>query len=388
MSRVRIPRLQGDERGVALPLALVGLVAVTLLVSTALVTSTIELAISSAHQAATESLYLAEGGLEAFVAARGTVLHEIAGTGSIDFSPPGGAPVQITVVHLGNRQTADSTSLRLFSVRSTPAQGGRSVAAQVTQMLVPPRPLALDITSALMAGGHLDVAGTDARVNGRPLDAACGAGGAAVRVSGEAEVAASAEGISTTFLGVDSEGNEVQGEFAIDRTGPGGGDLHREFLGGMMLEQLIGNVPASHRWGRAFSPPVGPARRFSGRVGEGVAVVDGEGGSVRVDGGRGVLIILNGDLDMTGDARFDGVIIVGGRFRLDGRARIHGSLIALSGDIGDGSDLPRRSSIAGSARVQYDRCAVDDGVREFNDIARESPVPVVLPTFAWQEVVR
>ena len=172
MSRVRIPRLQGDERGVALPLALVGLVAVTLLVSTALVTSTIELAISSAHQAATESLYLAEGGLEAFVAARGTVLHEIAGTGSIDFSPPGGAPVQITVVHLGNRQTADSTSLRLFSVRSTPAQGGRSVAAQVTQMLVPPRPLALDITSALMAGGHLDVAGTDARVNGRPLDAA------------------------------------------------------------------------------------------------------------------------------------------------------------------------------------------------------------------------
>ena len=66
------PRL--GERGVALPLALLGLVGVSLIVTTALLTSSTEYAISSAHQDATRALYIAEGGLQAYVAEYGSAL--------------------------------------------------------------------------------------------------------------------------------------------------------------------------------------------------------------------------------------------------------------------------------------------------------------------------
>ena len=383
------PRLRGDEQGVALPLALVGLVAVTLLVGTALVTASTEFAISSAHQDATRSLYLAEGGLHAFIAARGTMLDSLAGAGAIDFTPIGGAPVRISVVHLGEWQGPDSLSARLYSVRSVAEPGGRAVAALATLVRHHPLPLQLNLTAAVTLGGHLDAVGSGFRVSGRALDPECG-GGQALRVPADSEIVPGAAGFAAGFQGVDGEGNQVEGEAAIDRGGAGRADIALDALGGTALEALIPGVPPSHRWGGRFAPPDGPDKRFDGRVdpGERVAVVDGEGGVVRVEGGSGLLIVLNGSVEMHGDARFDGVIIAAGSFRLDGRARVSGAVIGLSEDIGGGNELHGRAFIGGDAGIQYDRCAVDAAAREFAEITRQSEVPAVLPTYGWQEVLR
>ncbi|HVH13694.1 MAG TPA: hypothetical protein VM759_11610, partial [Longimicrobium sp.] len=55
------------RRGIALPVALVGLVAVSLLVTTALLTSSTEFAISAANTAGSRALYTAENGMQEFV---------------------------------------------------------------------------------------------------------------------------------------------------------------------------------------------------------------------------------------------------------------------------------------------------------------------------------
>src|SRR5688572_11463397 len=126
-----------DERGVALPLALLGLVTVSLLVTTALVTSSTELAISGAHRDATEGLYSAEGGLQAYVAERGTTAQNDAGQGEFTFAPAAGGPrVRVSVVQLGSRLNPDQTRLRLLNVMARPAaNGGRTVSALITQIV-------------------------------------------------------------------------------------------------------------------------------------------------------------------------------------------------------------------------------------------------------------
>ena len=55
------------RRGIALPVALLGLVAVSLMVTTVLLTSSTESAVGAAHVDAARSLYTAEQGLNTFV---------------------------------------------------------------------------------------------------------------------------------------------------------------------------------------------------------------------------------------------------------------------------------------------------------------------------------
>lgn len=121
-----------SERGVALPLALVGLVTVTLIVSAALVTASTEWVMSRAHREATEALYTAEGGLNAFLADRGADLAVVVDTASYRFSPAaGGAEVAVQAVLLGEREAGEGVLLRYFSVQASPAARGRGVAALV-----------------------------------------------------------------------------------------------------------------------------------------------------------------------------------------------------------------------------------------------------------------
>src|SRR5215207_3767979 len=63
----RIVRRLRDRRGVALPVALVGLVAVSLLVTSALLTSATEGAISAAQSSSARALYDAEGGVQQYL---------------------------------------------------------------------------------------------------------------------------------------------------------------------------------------------------------------------------------------------------------------------------------------------------------------------------------
>src|SRR5690606_3679892 len=132
--------------------------------------------------------------------------------------PAGGSPVRISVVHLGDREAADSSLERLFSVRASPAGGGRTVAALVTQVLPPPLPLQTNITSALTLGGDLDVNGNAFWVSGRSQNPACGDGVEAVRMAEDSDVSVNNQNHMKNFVGVDDDGNNVTGHAAIERS--------------------------------------------------------------------------------------------------------------------------------------------------------------------------
>jgi hypothetical protein len=125
------------EGGIALPLALLGLVSMSLLATTALITSSTELAISTAHRSATAALYSAEGGLQAYVAGQGAALERDAGRGEFEFRPAAGGPaVVLSVVHLGSTARADGGTLRFYSLVARQAgREERAVSAMVTQVV-------------------------------------------------------------------------------------------------------------------------------------------------------------------------------------------------------------------------------------------------------------
>jgi hypothetical protein len=381
-----------DQRGVALPLALLGLISVSLLVTTALVTSSTELAISNAHQDATQALYVAEGGLQAYVATSGPALMADTGAAFVYQPPSGDAAEGVTVVvsYLGQQTRQDQSLLRVFSVQATPVQGGgRSVSTLVKQIIPPPQPLTTNITSALTLGGDLDVDGNSFTVNGRVTSNLCnGASVDAARIAVDSDINANNDSHMNNFLGKDG----TTGWAAIERTSLTRDELARDVMGGKTLDELIAMVPESHRWGPRFAGD-GPVRTWDGVVDtlpapEKVAVVDANGGTVLVEGGKGVLIVVNGNIEMKGSARFDGIIIVEGSFWLHGTPQVVGALVSLSRDVQNRIDLNTEAEIDGHVTVQYDKCQIDSAENGFGQLTQPFLTPTVAGTFAWLEMTR
>ncbi len=387
-----------NERGVALPLALLGLISASLLVTTALLTSSTELAISSAQQDATRSLYVAEGGLQSYLATHGSLLMADAGR-RFAYQPPTGAAdeaVDLSVVALGQQVLpADGGTLHIFSVRATPAEGGgRTVSTLVHQIVPAAAPLETNITSALTLGGNLEVNGDAFTVSGRR--SACGSPGVeAARVAADSRIGADDADRMLHFIGLDERGNQVTGSNAIDRTNLTRDQLALDVLGGHTLGELIAQVPTSHRWGDRFSPRDG-VRVWDGTldtvpnlaVGERVAVVDANGGTVALRGGRGLLIVVNGDVEMQGDSRFAGIVITEGSFRLRGAPQVTGALISLARDVENRIDLNEEAEMDGHATIQFDACQVAAAQTAFGELARETLAPTVAGVSGWLETVR
>lgn len=384
-----------DRQGVALPLALMGLVAMSLLVTTALVTSSTELAISSAHSDATRALYRSEGGLQAYVGARGPLL--MADTGAaFDFQPPGSAAadaLSITVTYLGQHRRPDQSALRVFSVEGAPLQdGGRRVAMLVKQLIPPPIPLRTNVSSAITLGGNLNVNGNAFTVSGRST--ACGSTGMqAVSHAATSQITVNNSRHWDNFLGVDSLGNQSRGTGAVQNSGMDKLRLAQAALGlaeGQTLDDLIDRIPASHKWGPRFQMPGGSPRTFDGRVDptEYVAVVDANRGTVDLLGGSGVLIVVNGDVQMRGNAAFNGIIVVERNFRLSGTPNVTGALISL-GEDGLNEIVLDASAIGnGAITVQYEKCRINEAEEAFARVAMGTLPATVLNDVAWVEVVR
>ena len=130
----------GNERGAALPLALFGLVAVSILVTSALLTSSTELALSGAHQTAARRLHAANAALERFVADRAamtTDTHErfVAGAFVVDSGVDAVYRVDVAELFRAAPVAMEDGSVHrreTFSVVAEPDETfGRSVAAMI-----------------------------------------------------------------------------------------------------------------------------------------------------------------------------------------------------------------------------------------------------------------
>jgi Tfp pilus assembly protein PilX len=381
----------GGERGFILPLVLLGLVAVTIMLMASLLTSSAEVAISGAQQDATTSLYEQESALQQFVAANAATPLQPSSAAGYPFS----ATTNIRVARL-SEQASPIDTVRVFAVTAEPVAGSigasRTIVTLVRQKTAQPQPLQPQIKGALTLSGDLDVRSNAFTVDGRSSDClATGLGVQAVRKSADAGLQGSGAA-GTGFTGVTDAGSLTQGSAAIEATTLDRWALTREALGlaaDGWLEDVITQIPPEHRYGPRFRSPDDTVRQFSGSMpsGETVAVIDANGGTVELQSGSSLLIIVNGDLRMRGNARFDGLLVVEGGFSLQGSAAVNGALISLGLESGEGV-IGGEATTAGGVTIRYDQCAVDRAKQAYNNGLGVQPVVTTGETFAWFEAVR
>jgi hypothetical protein len=411
----RLTRLAADRRGVALPVALFGLVVVSLLVTTALLTSSTEYAISAAHRTAAGSLYNADAALEQYLFDRAQVggTSWLTNTNAGVAVGPDGRNYQVQVARMSWNTvltTDPMTATELYSLVALPQDSrGRGVGAFVRTVRSAAR-LNANINAGATSGGDLKVSGNATISDGRSGVNYCNAQDStsdyAVQVTKGSKIdlgnnaASNLEGAADTadFTKAELESHVLgpnltllamadmaqykfgrrwnQPEFqttVIDGTNTVGADTMYNW--GCPQQLLTG-----------FTCPNGSATRFR------VVAIDaqGSGGSVKINGryGQGVIIVLNGSLEIQGNFTFKGIILVEKDMYIRGGAagqesKIEGGVIAF------GQSSTVEDNITGTATIKYNTCANAEAMAAFNQNALQNAVQRRFgATFAWYELIR
>ena len=403
--RVKSPPL--DERGIALPLALMGLVVVTLLVTAAMLSSSTEMATSQAHTDGTQGLYYAEAAVDRYLSSvAGASARLQDSTGVRTYTLTDGDPnttdprVQLTNTTLSSVTAANGAVTRTFSVLSEPMRGntarGRAVIAMVSQTTPPPIPFNTNVKSAISLGGDLDVNGNAFTISGRQQasDTCTTRGVDAVQKTSDSDITANNTNHMRNFIGQDSLGNNTESWQSITTVaGVSRQQLAYNALGlaaGQTLDDLIDALPGSKKFGPRFGSAVAS---FDGRVDwtDKVAVIDGNGGPVDLLGDSGVVIVVNGHVRMRGSASFKGIIIVEGNFDLAGTPTVNGAIISLGvyeTPAGNVINLDSNAIGNGHVTVQFNKCSIKSAEAAFRNASADGGLPSTLAPFAWFEVVR
>jgi len=401
------------QKGIALPLALLGLVAMTLLVTTVLLTSGTEFAVSAGQRDAARSLYTADGALENYVAQQaglgdGVVNKFSEGTTAFAYS---GTPYTMSLARLYRNVTdisaTQSRSDETWSIIANPTGTGRGVGALVKVQRTLNK-ITLNVDAGATSGGDLKIAGNATISNGRTGQTNCASGDTskyAIQVTQGADV--DTVGSSATI-----EGKSVTTSISKDT-------LQSYILGhGMTLDSLTkyANIKFGARFGRPAwsqtrvnSTKTGtdtiynwgcPSGELSGtsmscpdqasRDREVVVAIDAQGGDVTINGdyGQGILIVVNGSLKIQGNFIFRGIVLVekdltigGGGGSFDGK--IEGTVVAF------GSASTVEDNVRGRAVIRYNKCSITAAQNALNrGRIDDMPQRLVSTTFAWFELVR
>lgn len=417
MTRIRIrrPRLAPTplgQRGIALPLALLGLVAVTLLVTTVLLTSGSEFAVSASQKDADRSLYSATGALEEYVAgqaALGTATAFVEGNDTHTFD---GVNYTLNVARLANLVTFNpngASSSETWSLTAVP-QRGRGVGGliRLSRSLVNAR---IAVNAGFTSGGNVSIGGSSEVSNGSSGQVGCDSAAApySVEVTAGATVSAGSKNlegsshVSSTakadlmrsVLGVplDSLAQAAQIKFGPMYKCPGyTNQVCPEWPNNVRPSDSYSLTTADsvYNWG-CPADDVGSSNCNGGADRFVVVGIDAKNiGSVKLNGdwGQGILMILHGSLEIQGNFIFRGIILVdkdlkvtGGSGHFDGK--LEGTVVAF----GENSEVT--DDVRGNAVIRYNRCSINDAQNALNR-NRLDQMPQVLgqPTFAWYELVR
>ena len=409
-----LKRFRHSREGVALPVALFALIATALLITGVLLTSATEVTLSAAHQDATRDLHVAEGAIEAYVAATNT---QLSARNNLPYTPPGGTSsdqVRLDVKLLAEAvnpnpgMPADST----FSITATPSRGGRQVTALIT---VANRPINMNVNGAIVVGNNVSFKGATTISDGSDSKiCADSVGATAIQTTSNATVTKSN---NTTVIG-EQEQTAASRERLIEN------------MFGTTLDQLKAKAdikfgpkafgttqvssagstanPANpqatpYNWGcpaDVFLDAQGVTqceldsdRTYLPLVAIDASNADGSWGSVTVNlsHAQGMLVVYNGDLNIQGNLQFKGAIIVEGNFKVAATGggantpKIEGAIIGLGyGSSGVVSEVEHTTT--GAPTIRYNRCAINaiqsawQTSRSFRTFDQG--------TFGWVEAVR
>jgi len=422
MTRIRIrrPRLAPTplgEKGIALPLALLGLVAVTLLVTTVLLTSGSEFAVSASQKEADRSLYSASGALEDYVAgqaASGVTNKFVEGTDTHTFDA---VSYNLNIARLGRLVTItpnSGTSLETWSLTAVPTRGrGVGALVRVTRTLTNAR---LNVNAGFTSGGNVKVGGS-AVVSDGTQQVGCDSAKSsyAVEVTAGSTVdygtgnlqgtshqsTVTKAGLMQSVLGMPLDSLAVQ--VAQIKFGPMFTRLHmcNDRSGGTCPTWDNNKRPNDSDYSAATSDSIwnwgcpqadiGNERcTTSGMTRFVVVAIDADSGDVKLNGdwGQGVLMVLHGTLEIQGNFVFRGIVLVDKDLKVTGGngpflGKLEGTVVAF----GENSEVT--DNVLGNATIRYNRCSINDAQNALNN-RRIDDMPQVLgqPTFAWYELVR
>ncbi|HEX2076145.1 MAG TPA: hypothetical protein VHG08_00500 [Longimicrobium sp.] len=398
-----------DRRGVALPLALVGLVAVSLLVTTALLTSSTETAISAAQASSARLLYDAEGGLQEYLRQTAVAQGGLTPGQTTVTLRPNNQTVRLTTALLTSFNNAAGDSVfRTASILAEPLTGangqvsGRAILAMVTQN-GRFNTMALNVDEGAVVGSDLEVGGSSKVIDNSTICSdTVGAG--AVRHAHGTDVDESGSG-------------KIQGEV---RESQNAGQAFIEEILGKGKDLYAFAALAEIKFGTKFSADPFPTSakakwdatdvkmRWGCPTQMGITctdsastqfypiiAIDAEGGTVDLQGdhGQGILIVVNGSLKISGNFLFKGIMLIEGYIDMTGTggktgSKIEGSVIAFGQNTNQRSRVDESQS-SGNAVIAYNRCEVKAAQEAFNRRARNNPTySAPSTTFAWFEVVR
>jgi len=396
------------DAGVALPLALVGVVFMSILVTGMLVTSSLESAMSRAHQDGLRSIYESEGAIEAFVEENLPDVWEGALAGPYPAAQGINSTTRvISIARLRDQEGPIGEREISTSIVAEPANGrGRSVGVLLTH-LVPP-PLETNLDAGLVFASDARVAGTALISDGSDSTEKCdldNVGGVAIRYGSDVHVRV--EGAARRQM----VGDTVQDT----RTGE---QLVAESLGGKIndirsLAQFaqikFGKMYQTDTYRRPRDPNVSSvdhprSSRFNWGCPELMpddqncvanggdtkyfpsVAIDAEGGTVTIQGhhGQGTLMVVNGHLEIDGSFNFRGIVMVEGNLRIAGSKQ---NFSSIEGAVIAGGDtevvVDDESEIDGGALIRFNRCAIRDAEKGFHSSGAS-----LFNRIGWFEVVR
>lgn len=405
-----LPGRARDRRGAALPVALMGLVAITLLVTAALFTSSTEYAISRAHRFAASSLFNADGAMEQYVAQRIATNRKawLVPAAGDAVAGPDGQNYTVQVDKLSDTRDTISAAMtrdEVFSLLVQPANGrGRGVGAFIRTRRAANR-LDTNISAGATSGGDLRVSGnatiSDGRSGTNYCNAADNQSDYAVQVTAGAEI----------DLGNNAAKNLEGAADTADYTKE---FLEQNVLGtGMTVRQLA--AAAEIQFGRMYGKNDFSTQPINADVGTDsvynwgcpaslgvtcpnpasaqrhvVVAIDANGGTIKINGryGQGMIIVINGSLEIQGNFTYKGIILVERDLFIRGgsagnESKIEGAVISF------GASSTVEDNITGTATIKYNICAINEAESALNRSALDNAVQKRKgSTFSWYELIR
>jgi Tfp pilus assembly protein PilX len=394
-----IGRLRG-RRGVALPLALTGLVVVSLLVTTALLTGTTESAISAAQSSGTRSLYDAEGAVQNYLSTLITSGQGLSLGITNVVLDENDRTVRITRALLQNEQTAADTRTITASLLAEPLNDdgqtmGRAVVAMVRQEGLYAT-MTLNVNEGAVVGTDLTVGGNSKVIDRSTECAVLHADGAVVRESGSGDIQGAvreSQYSGQAFVNQVLNGRSLTqfAQLADIKFGP----MFNKPAFPSSAHPKFDNDSTNLRWGCPTGMGIDCSSNPAATTFYPVIAIDAGGGVVDLQGdhGQGILIVVNGSLQITGNFKFKGILLIDGYIDMSGTggqtgSKIEGSVVAF-GNNTDRLSRVDESETQGNAVISYNRCQVNAAQEAYNRRARENPIYAPpTTTFAWYEVVR
>jgi hypothetical protein len=422
----RPPATRLGRDGIALPLALLGLVAVSLLVTTVLLTSGSEFSVATAQRDASRSLYTANGALEQYVAdrAQANVVDRFAeGTASLTYQS---TPYTLTLARLvrtvtpaiGTNPMVARETWSAIAAPTAPAHGrGVGALLRVTRTLVNAR---INVNAGFTSGGNVNVGGSAKVSDGSTGQVGCDSAKTqySVQVTAGSTVTSGstnlegASNVSTTakaalmqsVLGMSIDSLAMQ--TATIRFGPmftaagkcpdRPGGVCPTWPNNVRPNDGVYSATSAdsiYNWGCPEDDIGSQNCTTSGASRFVIVAIDATGlnnSEVRLSGdwGQGVLIVVNGTLEIQGNFVFRGIVLVEQDLRVTGGngpflGKLEGTVVAF----GENSSVT--DNVLGNATIRFNRCSINDAQNALNNKLIDQMQQVMSqPLFAWYELVR